>query len=225
MVKMADMYAALEQDADLMTVGGRIEHLRRSLQMSQEDLAKALPKARKGGRSRATIALYESGKPVSLQTISELAPILGVDPSYLAFGVVPHAGAAVPQGQRIPVHRDGFHAKEIQHAFLPSLMASELNVVTKTLKFARLAIDAPAFGIRAGDYLLLDTSSCTIDPDGHLYAVQTSAGVTLVRSEPIYRRDADSSICFISGQGARYSYPSSSLEVTGQLVAALQRHT
>lgn len=225
MAKMADMYAPLDQDADLMTVGGRIEHLRRSLQMSQEDLANALPKARKGGRSRATIALYESGKPVSLQTISELALILGVDPSYLAFGVVPHAGAAVPQGQRIPVRSDGFDAEKIQHAFLPNLMASEFNIATKTLEFVRLAIDAPAFGMRAGDYLLLDTSSCKIDPDGRIYAVQTSAGVTLVRSEPIYRREADGSICFISGQGAHYSRPSSSLEVTGQLVAALQQHT
>jgi len=223
MVQMADKHAELEQYADRSTVGGRIEYLRRSLQMSQEDLANALPKDRTAGKSRATIALYESGKPVSLQTISDLAPILGVDPSYLAFGAVPEGGVAVSQGQRIPVNRDEWDAEEVQNAFLPRFMTSEFDAATKSLEFARLAIDAPAFGVRASDYLLLDTSCSTIEPDGRLYAVRTSAGIVLVRSEPIYDT-AGKSIHFIGGQGVDYSLPFDSVEVVGRLVATLQRH-
>lgn len=223
MAKMAGMYAEQEQDADRTTVGGRINYFRRSLGLSQEDLANALPEGRKGGKSRATIALYESGKPVSLETIVDLASILGLDPSYLAFGVLPDAGTRAPQGQRVPINCAEWGAEDEQHAFFPRLLTSEFGAEKKSLELVRLTIDAPTFGIRAPDYLLIDIGCTEIKSDGRLYALATAAGITLVRSEPTFARVSDNSINFISGQGANYSLPSDTVEVVGQVVAALNR--
>lgn len=220
MAKMAGETGELDQDADLTTVGGRIEYFRRVLGMSQDDLANALPENRKGGRSRATIALYENGKPVSLQTISDLAPILGLDPSYLAFGVTPEAGS---QGQRVPVNRAEWDAEDLHNVILPRFMVAEFDASKKPLEFVRLAVDAPAFGVKARDYLLIDCGCQTMEPDGRLYAVETSVGVALVRSEPTFLRETGGSMHFISGRGSSYSTPSDAVNVAGQVVAVLQR--
>lgn len=70
---------------DSNTLGGRIRNARIGNMMSQQELADALPVERP--KKRAAVAQYEQdGNLPPLDTLVDIAAILGADPAYLAFG-------------------------------------------------------------------------------------------------------------------------------------------
>jgi hypothetical protein len=220
---MKDVWAAAEQDKDLTTVGGRLRWARLMKAMTQDDVAARMPDRGNGRKSRTMIAAYETKSAPSFEVVQDLAVILEEDPCFLAFGHRP----SEPQGQSIPVNPGNTDGKEEtvgpSAAVLPYSLLTELGAGKKNLALVRLDAESPAFGLRAGDYLLLDTDRTTVEADGRLYAVKTSAGVVLVRFEPLFSPSASGLNQISSGQGTSYAVASTSLEVLGQLVASVQR--
>lgn len=220
MGRSAERWAELEQMADHTSVGGRIEYARLRQEMTQDELSQAMPEGRR--KSRASIALYESGSPVSLEVIQDIAAILNEDPAYLAFGRRVGSAEAAPQGQRVVVDRQEYGSDEPPHAVFPRRLLAGLDA-SGNLELVRLAVDAPAFDVRARDYLLIDAGCTAIKGDGRLYAVNTSAGVALLRSEPLLTHDPAEPLQLTGGQGTRYSAAPASLRLLGRLVGSLQR--
>lgn len=221
MGRSGERWAELEQFADHTTVGGRIEYARLRQEMTQDELSKAMPDSRR--KSRASIALYEGGSPVSLEVIEDIAAALNEDPAYLAFGSRAGTAEAVPQGQRVAVDRHEYEPDEQPYAVLPRWLLADFGASGNSLELVRLAVDAPAFDVRARDYLLIDAGCTAIEGDGRLYAVNTSAGVALVRSEPLLTDDPAEPLQLTGGQGAKYSVAPASLRLLGRLVGSLER--
>ncbi len=221
MGRSGEHWAELEDSVDQTTVGGRIEYARRRQGMTQDELSRAMPESRR--KSRASIALYEGSSPVSLEVIGDIAAILNEDPAYLAFGGRTGADEATALGQRVAVDRHEHEGDDLTYAVFPRQLIADFNASGKNLDLVRLAVDAPAFQVRARDYLLIDAGCAAIEADGRLYAVKTSAGVALVRSEPLLTDDPTEPLHLTGGQGARYSMAPASTRLLGRLVASLER--
>jgi transcriptional regulator with XRE-family HTH domain len=215
MSKMAEKAAEIEQSTDVTTVGGRIERARRLLDMTQDDLSKAMPSDRR--KSRASIALYESGSPVALEVIVDLAEILNEDPAYLAFGT--ERSVTAQPGQRVPI--DPANGESEMAAIFPRSFLADFNA-GPDVSLVRLDQDAPFIGMYARDYLLVDTSRRDIEPGSGTYAIVTSNGVAVVRSEPALTRSSGDTLILTGGHGTQYNVSSDSLEVLGRLTASVQ---
>jgi transcriptional regulator with XRE-family HTH domain len=218
---MKDIHAEAEQDKDVTTVGGRIRYARKSQGKTQQEVADALPDMPGRKKSRASIAQYEMGNPPGLDVLIDLAAVLGESPCYLAFGDEAAGRTRPPQGERIPINPSDDQMDDEGYAFLPQYLLSELGAASGRLIFTRLEVDAPTFGLRKQHYLLLDASSTDIKSDGQLYAVRSSAGLTIVRSEPTLSREEDGWLMLTGGSGANYRIHHSSLEVVGLILASL----
>ena len=221
MGRMAERWAELVQDADLTTVGGRLRNARMLLELTQQELSDAMPSDRR--KTRASIAAYElNGSSPSLEALEDLALILGEDPRFLAFGGSPDPVAQSVRGQQVPV-RSGGEGRDTEYAVLPTRLLNELAAAVPALSFVMLSIEAPAFGVKARDFLLVDGSSTDVKPDGQLYAVSTTAGAVLIRSEPLISPAGLGRLHLTSGNGASYEVLPNSLVALGKLVAVLQR--
>lgn len=220
MGRMAEWDADAEEDRDLTYVGGRIRYARKRARMSQQELANAMPAERR--KTRGAIAQYEdkeNGNLPPLQVIEDLALILGEDPRYLAFGGSQDPLVQSAQGQHIPVYFPR-EPNVIEHAVLPRGMLAAFSANGMPLSLVQLSVDAPHFGFRALDFLLLDVGAQIIQPDGQVYAVNGSAGSMLVRGQPSLVRD-EADLEIIDGHGAVRTIKSGSIDVMGRLVATL----
>ena len=218
-----DTWAEAEQDKDLATIGGRIRYARISKGMTQQEVADALPDIPGRKKSRASIAQYEMGSPPGVDVISDLATILNQNSCYLAFGGEAAGLVPAPQGQRVPITPKGDELNDGDFAFLPQNLLNELGAGRARLELVRLSVDAPSFGVRRLDYLLVDAGIGSLKGDGQIYAVATSVGIALVRSEPLFSQENSDEIHVTTGQGAQYIIPSESVEVAGRLISSLQR--
>jgi hypothetical protein len=222
--RMKDIWAEAEQDKDLSTVGGRIRHARAMMAMTQQEVADALPDLPGRKKSRASIAQYEMGSPPGLDVITDLAAILQQSASYLAFGEEPTGGATAFYGDKVPVR---FHSDQPSDdcALFPRGFLNELGAGKGAHEVIRLAADAPLFGVKQRDFLLVDTAISHLVPDGQLYAVITSGGFALVRCDlEISERQSDA-VHLTTGEGVHHSLPSKSVQVAGRVIASFQRET
>lgn len=207
------------EGAELATIGGRIRWARKRAGLSQEAVARVLPPERP--RTRASIALYETGSNFpSLETIGDLAHILGTDPGFLAFGQDARPEVLALRGQELAVV-DG--KSEARHAFLPHELLAELGGSGASLQLVRLAVSASFFGIQAHAYVLIDAADARLRSDGLLYAVNTSAGAALVRSEPALVPENGDELLITTGQGMSARVPAASLDVLGRVLASLRK--
>lgn len=238
--RMKDLWAEAEQDKNLRTVGGRIRYARLSQGLTQLQVADALPEDRKRKKSRASIAQYEmSRKPPGVDVIRDLAAILNEDPCYLAFGERLNEPTPPIQGQRVPIKhlpdpkppsprlRSDFAAplEGQECAVFPRRFLTDLGVGRGRVELIRVDFDAPTFGIRKHEYVLVDAEAGRIEADGQLYAISTPTGVTLVRSEPIISGAEGVPLNVTSGHGSQQSLSSDSIKVVGRVVASLQRRS
>lgn len=189
--------------------------------MSQDDLAKAFPEGRE--KKRAVIGRYENETiNPPLDVIKDLATILRVDPAYLAFGDGPERIAHSLGSRPIPVYQSAHDDAEPEHVVLPLRMLEEFDAGNVSVAAVRVEVEAPLFGIRVDDYALVDTGAAIVS-DGRLYAVNTSAGPALFRSEPLFTPDKAAALEITSGQGATYTSTSIELEVLGCVIASIQK--
>lgn len=65
---------------DLTTLGGRLRHVRRENDLTQEQLAV------RAGTSQAVIQKIENGKSLRPRKIDRIAEVLSVNPAWLQFG-------------------------------------------------------------------------------------------------------------------------------------------
>lgn len=218
MTEIAELYVDADQGNDLTTVEGRIKWARKRLGMTQDDLAKAFPPKRK--KKRAVIGRYEGGFIVpSLEVIGDLASILQVGASFLAFGEGP---AQSIRARAIPLHQDENDEPDPEHLMVPLSMLADLGAESFNLTVIRLAVEAPLFGFRADDYFLVDTDT-VLTANGLTYAVQTSAGPALVRSDPLLTRSKSETLQLQGGQGASYTTTSAEVDVLGCVIASIQK--
>lgn len=217
MGRMKEWDAEAEQDADLSTVQGRLTWARLRTGMTQQDVAGAIDK------SRVTVTQYESGiiSP-SLSVLEALAETLGVDPRFLAFGgEVRAADAGFAGGRLVPVVATDDTASPYHSIGLPPAVLADLRARGKPLSFVRLELDAPHFALHAGDYLLLETGLDRIEPDGRLYAVRSTMGLAVVRSEPQLGMGASDALLITGGRAQAYR-EEAVLQPVGRLLGIVQ---
>ena len=155
------------------TIGERIAWARAQKGISAAQLAKMV------GRTRAAISLYETGRnnpPTAMLTA--MADALDVDVGWLTHG----RRLVRPQ---LPEHIEGWVGPVWElRPFYRSLSSADPKFFSDFAKAVALSVSAPHFGLEAGDILLLVGCENPIASDGSLYALQSSAGTIVVRSEP-----------------------------------------
>lgn len=198
-------------------MGARIKAIRgkRTQQAVADALAATVPESRR--RTRAAIAQYESGaNPPSLQTVHDLAHVLGASPDFLLTGEIP---ADLRENAVIISWAE--RGRRAAMLSLPPALIEEFGISGMKLEWVRLAVDASALGAQAGDYLLLDKSSNNITADGHLYLLNTPAGDSLARAEAI--TISDNTVMLTTGKNATISAPAGSVAALGRVVAVIKR--
>lgn len=220
MGRSGEAFADAEQDKDLATIGGRIRYARKLRMMTQEELARRFP----GKKGRAVISEYEQGniKP-SLDVIETLATILEEDPAYLAFGVLPGRLAQAVSGKLIPTSDAKSFCEDQEQAVLPTQLLADLGAGGGALRFVKIVVDAPAHGFAVGDYALVDTSVGQLKPDGRLFAIDTSAGLAVMRSEPALQSASEGELYLVSGRNVVHPIKREAVAALGVVVASLQR--
>jgi transcriptional regulator with XRE-family HTH domain len=179
--------------------------------MTQGELAQKL------GKSRTTVNQYEAGTiEPPLKMVDRLATILEVEPASLAFG---GQQMEAGKGERFAVVRASETDDYIE---VSSGIARQLSLTSETGKVMRISSDAPEFGLRRGDALLVDTTHHSIQADGRLYAVQGRGGsLSLVRPE-IQIGEESASIKVTFGQGQVSEVDVKKVEVLGLVSATLR---
>ena len=218
-MRMKDRSIEIEQDKVVSTLGGRLQYARRVAGITQEELGVAVE------LTRSSIAQYEGGHATPpLEVIFKLAASVGVDPRFLIFGDESgEAHDAFAGGRLVPVGHPTDDAAFAQPVVgLPSMIVSEFGAKTKELRFLALAVSAPHFGLCEGSYLLLETGLERIAADGLIYAVNSSAGLALVRSEPQFGAPQANMLQLTDGHGQGRQVEASDLVPAGRLLATLQ---
>ena len=208
----------MEETIDLGTVGGRIAWARIRKNMTQNQLAKVLH------RARPTVVQYEGDKiEPPLTVLNELSKVLGVSPEFLAFqrqGVAVAANAAteIVTMPEITVGKDGAYNSSA-FAF-PKRMLDTFGI-SKDCKVYVLQQNAPAFHFQSGTRLFVDTNITSPVTSYDLYLVRTEAGIEIIRREPIF--GSDSEAAFIVASGQRIVVDTSTLNFVGAIVGVIQK--
>lgn len=209
-----------DEGIDLSIFGGRLADARLRSQMTQADLAKAI------GRVRATIVGYEGGdiKP-PVEMIEELARVLRVSPSYLAFGefgVKTGVGVAgdMLSVDEITVGRDGQY---VSGAFaMPRNLAEGFVADPKNLRVFVLNHHAEGFNLRAGARIFTDISVTRLTNEFDQYLIEVSGGMEIVRITPSFGK---SNMVSIEGpRGERSETRASNLKIIGAVVSTLNQN-
>jgi transcriptional regulator with XRE-family HTH domain len=205
---------------DMSSFGARLAQVRRDIDLTQEGFARAV------GLTRSSIAQYEGGRATPpLDTIFKLAEALGADPRFLIFGDQPGRGYEAMSGGRLVQVGGQDNIDEGRQAVigLPLPLVAEFGARELDLLFLSLEVEAPWFKAKAGSLLLLAMGFDRIKPDGGLYAVRSTAGLALVRSEPLLGEAEPNRLRLTDGQGLVCEAISSTLAPVGRLIALLQK--
>lgn len=207
--------------ADLSTLGGRMSFARLRSKLTQAEVAQKLEK------SRATVVQYEQNNILPpLNVVEEMAELLGVTPSFLAYGEASVPGLhrssmeMVTFGER-RVAKDG-NAVVSAYAFSREL-TDDLGVAPENIEAFVLSHDAPAFELRAGDRLFIDKSITSPVHDRDTYLLKTGNGVEVVRVEPMLTAKKGGEIQMSGPKGQSWSVKESELEFVGAIVATLRK--
>ncbi|WP_459663911.1 helix-turn-helix domain-containing protein [Novosphingobium sp. 11B] len=215
-MSMKDVWIEEHGDADFSTLGSRLAWARDQTGLKQQELGAAI------GKTRSAIAQYESGAiNPPLDVIIALSTRLGLDPQFLAFGDDTRGASHHPiAGLGIDRAAAGLSSSTIG---LPAEALEEWGLQTARLVVRRLDVEAPHFGIKAGSYLILKPDdSAQIQSDGDIYALNSSAGLCLVRSIPVLIGIGHEVSQLIGGYGQTYESPISP-QTEGKLVCVIQR--
>lgn len=216
MSRMAD-YDAESDDIDRTSFKGRLREARKAKGLHQDELADRIKK------SRATIAAYENGRATpDLDVIARLARELDYDPRYLAFGSGPgYEPMAREPGLTVDVMgRQGETEKELGKLTLPRPLCTALSLPEAGAKLVELDVDAPAFDLAKGQWLLLDGAVERIEPDGALYAIFHDSRVVVIRATPGLAK-GESALSLVGGYGEHHRLNAEVIHCLGRVAARL----
>ncbi len=203
----------LEGDAEgrKRQLGTRLAAFRAMRNMTQGELAKRLNK------SRTTVNQYEMGNIVPpLSMIDELAGALEVDPADLAYGRVSQITKATV------TYRASTHAGDDLFITVPPNIGKRLELDGKAGSILELDSDAPHFGLRRSDLLIVDGTQTKVRGDGRLYAVVNEAGgLSLIK--PDVQLEYNATVMRVTlGNGQASEVRGDRLKVVGLVKASLK---
>lgn len=214
---MVAVATASQQGSELTTMGGRIQWARRRKEMTQEQVADLV------GKARATVVQYEKGRifpPV--KEVENLATILGVSPEFLAFGRhgVEGMNNAAEEIVALPEVTEGADGKlYTSGAFaVPRKLFAEKDVDPQKARMFFLKHDEAEFNFATGDRLILDQSIKAVDLDHDLFLIQSSNGPHVVRREPNFIGGPKGSAVLTTGRGVSQTVKTKELEVLGAII-------
>lgn len=202
--------------------GGRIEWARLRRGLRQEDLAKRM------GKSRITVGAYESDQITPpLSVVEQVAQILGVSPSFLAFNehTVPVYGKVEIDVIAGPEMRIGSNGVAPVSGFALSRDLVESYGIDDPNEFKAFVLnhDAPEFGLRSGDRMFVNTGVTSPKSRHDFYLLDTGDGIEIVRIEPSLSAKSSDDINMTGPNGQRFSHKISDLKFIGAVVATLRR--
>lgn len=197
-----------EQQREL---GKRMATFRSMRNMTQGQLAEMLKK------SRTTVNQYEKGNIAPpLSVIDEIAGALEVDPVALAYG------RAVQPPDAGETYRAIDKAREELFLTTSLSISQRLGINSKGGGLLEMSSDAPHFGLRQGDLLIVDISRTEVRGDGRLYAVVNDADeISLIKTDVQLEANA-TSIGITLGHGQASKVRADLLNVRGLVKASLR---
>jgi transcriptional regulator with XRE-family HTH domain len=203
---------------DLSTVGGRIAWARLREDLTQKFVGDAIDK------SRATIVQYEGNKiKPPLDMVEELARVLKVSPSFIAFGehgmkATLNAAEEIVTIPEITFGRDGEYASS---SFgLPRRLVDSYSADRRDLKAYVLNHNAPAFDLSSGDRIFVDTSVTKLTGDHDQYLIRTPTGMEIVSYEQQFSRSA--TVTLTGPRGTPMQVANKDLKILGAVVGTLR---
>ena len=199
-------------EAQRQAFGVRLATFRTLRKMTQGELAERLDK------SRTTINQYEKGNIAPpLSVIDELAVALGVDPIALAYG---RTGQAVDAGETYKLPSNGEQGAVF--ITVPPIISQRLGLGPDTGGLLELDSDAPYFGLRRNDLLIVDTTRTEARGDGRLYVAEMETGdLSLIR--PDVQLEGNATVLRVTlGQGQISEVRADKLKVRGLVKASIK---
>jgi transcriptional regulator with XRE-family HTH domain len=200
-----------------LSVGDRIALSRQRLGITQQQLSERV------GKSRATVIQYEQGRlQPSLHQLEVIAQALDVAPELLAFGRQGITGlnqdtarvTSVPE-----VELDADEQRVVGGIGLSERLVDELKISRESARVFVLNRAASAFGLRAGDRIIVNEQQELNVLDG-LYAFHTGYGIEIARLVPGLSM-SDKAVKLNGSSGESHSYERSELNVIGLVVGAI----
>lgn len=204
---------------DLSKLGGRVAWARLREELTQDDVAAAI------GKVRATVVQYEGNKiSPPLEIVEKLAKILKVSPSFIAFGE--HGVKATLNGaedivdmEEITFGRDGSFSSG--RFAMPRKLAESYVENAKTLKVYVLNHNAPAFDLRSGDRIFVDSSVTSLTSDHDQYVLRTATGMEIVSYTPDLT--ASKKVKLGGPKGTTIEAAVADLDILGAVVSTLRQ--
>lgn len=219
MPRRNDVAGAIDK-VDTNTMGGRLRFARLRKGIRQEDVAKAL------GKARATVVQYEKNAIVPpTRVVDDLAEIVGVSPSFLAYGeqTVPVYGRDIDvvSGPEYRIGKNG--AAPVSGFSLSRDLVESFGAEDDKLHAYVLNHDAPEFGFRSGDRLFVNIVSQKPDGEHDLYLLNTGNGIEVVRVEPNFSTKVSGQVKMTGPKGQPITANLKELRFIGSVVASLRR--
>ena len=203
---------------EALGLGGRIALFRQNKGLTQRELSERL------GKARGTIVQYEQGRiEPPLHQIKTLAKVLDVAPEMLAFGRQALAGleASDAKVHSVPeVDLDEDKVVVTGAYGLPESLVTQLGVDPDQARIFVLDHGAPAFGLAAGDRVIVNPAE-SLEEEDQLYTLRTPRGLRIVRLLPSLSARAEA-VKLNDGNGETHSYERDKLEVLGHVVGSIR---
>jgi transcriptional regulator with XRE-family HTH domain len=199
-------------------LGGRIALARQNKGWTQKELSERL------GKSRGTVIQYEQGRiEPPLRQIEAMAQLLHVAPELLAFGRQGIAGLSGDTADvaSVPEVKVMESEESVTGAYgLPDTLVTDLGIDPARAKIFVLQHAASAFGLAAGDRIIVNTGA-KLDQEDALYALHTRRGLDVVRLLPNLST-RDEAVKINDGSGETRSYEQDELNVLGHVVGSIR---
>lgn len=213
--------AGSAEATDVTSLGGRMSFARLRKKLSQKELAEACDK------SRASIVQYEGNKILPpLDVVQKIAKYLNVSSSYIAYGEhvvegISHKEVEMVSFPEISFGRDGSFTSST-FAFAKSLIA-EYGIPFESVASYVLDHEAPAFEMKTGERLIINTSITEPNGKADMYLLQTGTGMEVVRLEPNLGKAAGQQVRFTGPKGQLLTAKLGDLTILGAIVATIRR--
>ncbi|MEO6248925.1 MAG: helix-turn-helix domain-containing protein [Sphingomicrobium sp.] len=204
---------------DHLTIGGRMAWARLRKKMTQKDLAAHL------GKSRTTIVQYESNTiNPTFETLNEIAQELDVDPSYIAFGGLRRwFDAPAEDTKTIPCFRVEGGSRITEGVMnLPSELVRDLELDDVPVEIVALSKDAPAFGYRRGDRVVIDASRKGVGGDKNLFLMRSGASVDMMQTLTL-SGPALGDVLITFGDSQMHRMKADEVDVMGAVLCVIKR--
>lgn len=210
-----------EDGLDLSTLGGRLAMARMRAKITQEELARQIDK------SRPTVLQYEHNKiSPPVHVVTQMASILKVSPSYIAYGEHGIATKKNELGEIISIEEvaKGRNGRFVKGTIaLSRALAESYAPDTSKLRAYVLDHNAPVFDLRDGDRVIVDASVSELVGRYDMYLISSpTGGFEIVRYEHTFANTK--AVSFMGPNGKKLSVVKGDLTILGAVVSTLRKH-